>query len=204
MARSGNGNNEDWFADLDAELEKKTQSIVKDVAELNSQRGKVNRSLIEDFAKIQSRFAKINVHLTMEPAQSVYAEPTSIPEQYKMKEDFDYAGVKNIQLVDRTQEQGRMGDSLKVWYYNDETTMHVRVVFEYCEGEHYYKYAGWKRVFGQFVIYDAPLGEVDMDELHKKLAEVVKAWYESHLRRNREVLISSLKDSFEKGETFTE
>jgi len=204
MARSGNEDKGDWFADLDAELEKKTQSIVKDVAELNSQRGKLNRSLIEDFAKIQARFAKINVHLTMEPAQSAYAEPTSIPEQYRMKEDFDYAGVKNIQLVDRTQEQGRMGDSLKVWYYNDETTMHLRVVFEYCEGEHYYKYAGWKRVFGQFVIYDVPLGEVDMDDLHAKLAEVVKAWYESHLRRNREVLISALKDSFEKGETFTE
>ena len=204
MAPSGNAGKDDWFADLDAELEKKTQNIVRDVAELNSQRAKVNRALIEDFAKIQARFGKINVLLTMEPAQSVYAEPTAVPEVWQPKADFDYAGVKNIQLVDRTQDQGRMGDSLKVWYYSDDSATRVRVVFEYCEGEHYYKYAGWKRVFGQFVIYDAPLSEMSMDDLHAKLADVVKAWYESHLRRNREVLIAALKERFEKGETFTE
>ena len=204
MAPSGNADKDDWFADLDAELEQKTQNIVKDVAELNAQRAKVNRSLIEDFARIQARFERIDVHLTMEPARNVFSEPTSIPEQYTMKNDFDYAGVKNIQLVDRTQEQGRNGDSLKVWFYNDEVTMRMRMVFEYCEGEHYYKFAGWKRMFGQFVIYDAPLGEVDMDMLHEKLGEVVKAWYESHLRRNRELLISALKETFEKCETFTE
>ena len=204
MAPKGNADKGDWFADLDAELEEKTQNIVKDVEELNAQRGKVNRTLIEDFARIQARFGKIDVHLTMEPTRSVFSEPTSIPERYTMREDFDYAGVKNIQLVDRTQEQGRMGDSLKAWYYNDELTMRLRMVFEYCEGEHYYKYAGWKRMFGQFVIYDIPLSEVDMDELHEALGEVVKAWYESHLRRNRELLISALKERFEKGETFTE
>jgi len=204
MAPSENAGKDDWFADLDAELEKKTQNIVKDVQELNSQRGKVNRSIVEDFARIQARFGKINVHLTMEPARNTFSEPTSIPEQYTMKEDFDYAGVKNIQLVDRSQEQGRLGDSLKVWYYNDEITMRVRVVFEFCEGEHYYKYAGWKRVFGQFIIYDAPVAEVDMDELHERLAEVVKSWYESYLRRNRDLLITSMKEKFEKGEAFTE
>lgn len=204
MAPKGNVDKGDWFADLDAELEEKTQNIIKDVEELNAQRAKVNRTLIEDLARIQARFGKIDVHLTMEPAKNVFSEPTSIPEKYVMREDFDYAGVKNIQLVDRTQEQGRMGDSLKVWYYNDELTMRLRMVFEYCEGEHYYKYAGWKRMFGQFVIYDSPLGEVDMDELHEALGEVVKAWYESHLRRNREQLISALKERFEKGETFTE
>ena len=78
------------------------------------------------------------------------------------------------------------------------------MVFEYCEGEHYYKYAGWKRVFGQFVIIDSALNDVDMDDVHDKLGEVVKAWYESHLRRNRDVLISYLKSNFEKGETFAE
>ena len=204
MVRSGNEGRDDWFAELDAGLEKKTRNIIRDVEELKSQQGKVNRSLVEDFARLLARFEKINVHRTMEPAKSVFAEPTSIPDQYKMKEELDYASIKNIQLVDRTQEQGRMGDSLKVWYYNDENTMRIRMVFEYCEGEHYYKYAGWKRVFGQFLIYDAALSEMNMDELHENLAEVIKAWYESHLRRNREVLIAALGERFEKGETFTE
>jgi hypothetical protein len=160
--------------------------------------------LIEDFAKINDRFQKIDVHLIMEPAKNVFSQPTSMPERYAMREDFDYAGVKNIQLVDRTQEQGRMGDSLKVWYYNDGLTMRLRIVFEHSEGERYYKHAGWKRMFGQFIIYDSSLDEVDMDDLHSALGEVVKAWYESHLRRNRELLIAALTEKFEKGESFTE
>jgi hypothetical protein len=32
----------------------------------------------------------------------------------------------------------------------------------------------------------------------------VKSWYESHLRRNRDILIKHLKDNYERGETFTE
>ncbi|HOL08017.1 MAG TPA: hypothetical protein PKX52_07265 [Methanomassiliicoccaceae archaeon] len=204
MGPSERAGKNDWFAELDAELEEKTQKIVKDVEKLNTQRGEINRTLIEDFAKINDRFQKIDVHLIMEPAKNVFSQPTSMPERYAMREDFDYAGVKNIQLVDRTQEQGRMGDSLKVWYYNDGLTMRLRIVFEHSEGERYYKHAGWKRMFGQFIIYDSSLDEVDMDDLHSALGEVVKAWYESHLRRNRELLIAALTEKFEKGESFTE
>ncbi|HOK27982.1 MAG TPA: hypothetical protein PLI21_03045, partial [Methanomassiliicoccaceae archaeon] len=114
MGPSERAGKNDWFAELDAELEEKTQKIVKDVEKLNTQRGEINRTLIEDFAKINDRFQKIDVHLIMEPAKNVFSQPTSMPERYAMREDFDYAGVKNIQLVDRTQEQGRRGDALKV------------------------------------------------------------------------------------------
>lgn len=199
-----NERKDDWFNQLDAELEQSTQNIEKDVAELKGQKATVNRALIEDFAKIKTRFDKLRVFLTMEPPQSVYADPTSTQEQWNIKPDFDFSAINNIQLIDRTQVQGRMGDSLKVWYYPDEKGLRVRIVFEYCEGEHYYKYAGWKRVFGQFVIYDASLAEVDLNPLHEQLAKVVKAWYESYLKQNREVLIDSLKQNFQKGETFTE
>ncbi len=195
---------DDWFKKLDAELEQQTQSIVKDMAELNNQKKTINRTLIEDFWKVLVRFGKINVHFTMEPSHSAFAQFVTYPDEWKFKEEFNFSGVNNIQLVDRTQEQGRMGDSLKVWYYNDDSSPRVRMVFEYCEGEHYYKYAGWKRVFGQFVIYDAALNDFNMKEVHSKLGDVVKAWYESHLRRNRDVLIDHLKANYEKGETFTE
>lgn len=205
---SANGGKDDWFAQLDAELEKKTQNIINDTAELRNQKRTINRALMEDFAKIQARFARINVLLTMEPPLSVFVQPTSgVPEDYtnlKVRDDFDFSSVNNIQLIDRTQEQGRMGDSLKAWYYTDDGSIRFRMVFEYCEGEHYYKYAGWKRVFGQFIVYDSNLPELDVEMIHEKMGLVVKSWYESHLRRNREVLISSLKDTFEKGETFTE
>ena len=78
------------------------------------------------------------------------------------------------------------------------------MVFEYCEGEHYYKYSGWKRIFTQRVLYDTTLSALSFDKLHKIMADVVKTWYESHLRRNREILIKHLKENYEKGESFTQ
>jgi hypothetical protein len=109
-----------------------------------------------------------------------------------------------MQLIDRSQVQGRMGDSLKVWYYSVESAPHIRMVFDYCEGEHYYKYAGWKRIFGQFIIYDAALNDYDEEGMHEAMRDVVLSWYESHLRNNRDILINHLKENYEKGETFTE
>ncbi len=78
------------------------------------------------------------------------------------------------------------------------------MVFEYCEGEHYYKYSGWKRIFTQRVLYDTTLNALSFDKLHKVLADVVKIWFESHIRRNRENLIKHVKDNYEKGETFSQ
>ncbi|MBI0584459.1 MAG: hypothetical protein ISF22_09580 [Methanomassiliicoccus sp.] len=204
MAPKASTDGDDWIKQLDAELEKQTQDIKKDVAELQTQMGALNKTLISDLDQIKERFDKQKIFLTMEPQRSLYAQQDDTLENWTFKKDFRPEDVRNIQLIDRTQEQGRMGDSLKVWYYNDNGTVRLRMVFEYCEGEHYYKYAGWKRVFGQFVLFDAALSDVDIDEVHDKMAIVVKGWFESHLRRNREVLISTLRDNFEKGETFTE
>jgi hypothetical protein len=204
MAPKASSDKDDWIKQLDAELEKQTQDIKKDVAELQTQMGALNKTLISDFDQIKERFDKQKIFLTMEPQRSVYAQQDDTLENWDFKNDFRPEEIRNIQLIDRTQEQGRMGDSLKVWYYNDNGTVRLRMIFEYCEGEHYYKYAGWKRVFGQFVLYDAALSDIDLNELHDKMAIVVKAWFESHLRHNREVLINALKDNFEKGETFTE
>lgn len=204
MAPKASSDKDDWIKQLDAELEKQTQDIKKDVAELQDQMGALNKTLISDFDQIKERFDKQKIFLTMEPQRSVYAQQDDTLENWDFKKDFRPEDIRNIQLIDRTQEQGRMGDSLKVWYYNDNGTVRLRMIFEYCEGEHYYKYAGWKRVFGQFVLYDAALSDIDINEIHDKMAIVVKSWFESHLRHNREVLINTLKDNFEKGETFTE
>jgi len=198
------GKEQDWFAELDAELQKQTESISKDLAELNNQKRMINKTLIEDFWKVYMRFQKINVNMTMEPTHEVFANFEEYPEKWHFKEGFNFAAVNNLQLVDRTQDQGRMGDSIKFWYYSVDSTPHVRMIFEYCEGEHYYKYAGWKRIFAQFVIYDSPMTKIDVEKFHAKLGEVVKVWYESHLRRNRDIVIKHLKENFERGETFTE
>jgi hypothetical protein len=196
---------EDWFTELDAQLEKEKQAIDKDQAELDNHKRKVNMALLDDFWKIIQRFDQArHINMTMDPAADTFAVFESYPDVWRFKENFDFARVNGLQLVDRTQDQGRMGDSIKVWFYQSDSTMRVRMIFQYCEGEHYYKYAGWKRIFAQFVIYDAPLSRVSMDELHAKLGDVVKVWFESHLRKNRDVIIKHLKETYERGETFTE
>jgi hypothetical protein len=195
---------EDWFAALDKELEKRTKEIISDVEEQDAQKSEINQTLIEDFWRIWIRFNREGVHFTMEPSHSAFAQFEDFPEPWKFKPKFKFSTVNTVQLIDRTQDQGRVGDSLKAWYYNTSKATHLRMVFEYCEGEHYYKYSGWKRIFTQRVLYDATLNSLSYDKLHKILADVVKIWYESHIRRNRENLIKHLKDNYEKGETFTQ
>jgi hypothetical protein len=198
---------EDWFAKLDAELEKKTQAINKDKDELNFQQAAVTKVLIEDFCNIQNRFDRIKVPMNMDPGYgtfAMYAERDTYPQKWTFKPGFDFESVNIIQLVDMSQVQGRTGDSLKAWFYMDDMTPHIRMVFNYCEGERYYRYDGWKRIFGQYVIYDAPLAKFDEKVMHDRLYSVVVAWYESHLKSNRDILINHLKEKYEKGGGYTE
>ncbi len=196
------GKEEDWFAQLDQELEKKTTQITDNFMEQNTQKGTINKALLEDLFRIWIRFNKINVHYTMLPESSTFAAFVVYPEQWSFKTDFDYTGIDNASLTDRTQT--RVGDSLKIWYYAVDSQTHFRMIFEFCEGEHYYKYAGWKRIFTQYVLLDVPITKFDEKKYHEVLADVVKNWYESHLRRDREIILKHIRDKYEKGETFTQ
>lgn len=199
------GKEEDWFAQLDEELEKKTTQITDNFVEQNNQKQIINKTLLEDLFRIWIRFNKINVHFSLAPdpqGPATFATFVVYPEQWSFRPDFDFAGVDNISLTDRTQT--RVGDSLKVWYYSVDSQTHLRVVFEYCEGEHYYKYAGWKRIFSQYVLLDLPVTKFDERKYHDVLADIIKNWYESHLRRDREIILKHVREKYEKGETFTQ
>ncbi|RLF49055.1 MAG: hypothetical protein DRN20_03065 [Thermoplasmata archaeon] len=196
--------NDDWILALDQELEKKRDEILKDVNEQNTRKANINRTLIKDFWNIWLRFNKINIHMTMEPSHTAFAQFEEFPERWRFKPNFDFSAVNTIQLVDKTLDQGRVGDSIKVRHYYVDKVPHLRMVFEFCEGEHYYKYSGWKRIFVQYILYDSPLNKVSVKRIHEILADIIKVWYESHLRRNRDMLLKYIKDNFEKGETFTQ
>jgi hypothetical protein len=199
------GKEEDWFTQLDEELEKKTTQITDNFVEQNNQKQIINRALLEDLFRIWIRFNKINVHFSLAPdpqGPTTFATFAVYPEQLSFRPDFDFAGVDNISLTDRTQT--RVGDSLKVWYYSVDSQTHLRMVFEFCEGEHYYKYAGWKRIFSQYVLFDLPVAKFDEKKYHDVLADVIKNWYESHLRRDREIVLKHVREKYEKGETFTQ
>jgi len=202
MPAKPEGKEEDWFAQLDEELEKKTVQITDNFEEQTSHKDVINRALVEDLFRIWIRFNKINVHFSMVPESSAFAQFVVYPEQWSFKQDFDFAGVDNVYLTDRT--QNRVGDSLKAWYYSVESQTHLRMVFEFCEGEHYYKYAGWKRIFTQYLLLDVPITKFEEKKYHDVLADVIKTWYESHLRRDREVILKHIREKYEKGETFTQ
>jgi hypothetical protein len=196
------GKDADWFAELDAELEKKMLQINDNIVEQSTQKVTINKSLLEDFYRVWIRFNKINVHFTLLPEAGTFAQFVVYPEQWNFKPDFDFGSIDNITLTDRT--QGRVGDSLKAWYYSVDSQTHFRIAFEFCEGEHYYKYAGWKRIFSQYVLLDMPVAKFEDKRYHEILADVIKVWYESHLRRDREIVLKQLREKYEKGETFTQ
>jgi len=196
------GKEADWFTELDQELEKKMLQITDNLVEQNTQKVAINRSLLDDFYRIWLRFNKINVHFTMVPESSTFAQFVVYPDQWSFKPDYDFGGADNITLTDRT--QGRVGDSLKAWYYSVDSQTHFRMAFEYCEGEHYYKYAGWKRIFSSYNLLDVPVTKFEEKRYHEVLADVIRAWYESHLRRDREIVLKHFREKYEKGETFTQ
>jgi len=196
------GKEGDWFEQLDQELEKKTSQITDNYIEQNNQKGVINKALLEDLFRIWLRFNKINVHYTMIPESSTFANFVVYPEQWSFKPDFDYTIVDNAYLTDRSQT--RVGDSMKAWYYNIDSQTHFRLVFEFCEGEHYYKYAGWKRIFSQYVLLDVPVSKFDEKKYHEVLTDIIKNWYESHLRHDREIILKHVREKYEKGETFTQ
>ena len=200
------GKDDDWFDALDAELEKKTQEIVQAVGEESVEREDLNRAIIDDFWRIWKRFNKVNVIMSMEPSYNNWAlfADTFPDGEWSWKPGFRPATVATVQLVDRTMDQGRIGDALKVAHVNVDEKPHLRVTFEYCEGEHYYKYSGWKRIWSVHTLFDEPLSRTEIKDLRKLFADIVKVWYESHLRRNRDLLIKHLKAEYERVETFNQ
>jgi len=196
---------DDWFRELEEELTKKTEELIQTSGEEKRLKLDLNRTLVEDFMRIWHKFNESRIHVTMDPPHNLYATFKNYPNDWELKPDFDFSTISTLQLVDKTQYQGRVGDGIKFTYYTDEKGVtHLRGTFEYCEGESYYKYSGWKRIYNVHVLYDAPISKVDMDRIHQILADIVKVWFESHLRKNRDLLISHIKNTYEKGETYTQ
>jgi len=200
---SKNANKEDWFDKLEKELETKTKKIYTDLSVQNKTKVNINETLIEDLWKIWLKFNEINVHFTLEPPSSQWAIFEEYPDIWRLKDDVNYSSINLITLTDTTRAEGRTGDSLKILYYDSDNKESLRLAFEFCEGEKYYKYSGWKRVYSQYILYDAEVKKVNLDKIHEILADIIKAWFESHLRRKRDVIISHIKENYEKGETFT-
>lgn len=206
MASNKKSKSGDWFDELDAELEEKTEEVFRDLGERDSRMAELNRQFIKDFWRIWIRFEKLNVHFSIQPDYSSFAHFKEFPENWDFKEDFDFSSVRKLKLMDKTQEDNRTGDTLVLEYYTEEEKLHLGMFFEYCEGETYYKYSGWKRIFARYQLFEAefPIDDDTVEQIHDVLKEIIKKWYESHLKRNREIIIDHIEDNFEKLEEYPE
>ncbi len=196
----------DWFDELDAELDEKTSEVFRNLGERDSKMAEINRQFIKDFWRIWIRFEKLNVHFSMQPDYSSFAHFDEFPENWEFREDFDFSSVKKIKLMDKTQENNRTGDSLVLEYYNKDEKLRIGLFFEFSEGETYYKYSGWKRIFARYSLFDEefPVEDEEMDEFHDILKEIVKKWYGSHLKQDRDMIINHIENEYEKVEEYPE
>jgi len=197
---------DEWFDTLEQDLQKTKDAVSHDLVEESGKRGEINTQILEDFWRVWKKFHEIGVHFTLEPGYETWAifMDTFPSGPWEWRKGFDAASVSAIQLIDRTQDQGRTGDALKCTYYEAEGRGRLRVIFEYCEGEHYYKYSGWKRLWSRHTLYDASVERVDVPELRKIFGDVVRVWFESHLRRNRDLVLKHMKKGYERVETFNQ
>ena len=195
---------DDWFEALDAELQKKTDQIVKDMVQTDKKRENLTKELLKDLWRIWLRFNRINVPFRIEPDQYSFLKFISYPNDWEMKgeDEFDYGSLNSMALIDVTPTENRTGDALKIIYYDKGGEKYIKMIFEFCEGEHYYKYAGWKRIFVQYILYDVPVKKAKLEDMHNILGDVIKAWYESHLRRNRDIILDHIRSKYVKGEEF--
>jgi CRP/FNR family transcriptional regulator len=145
------------------------------------------------------------VHFKMEPPHDKWVSHfEEFPNRWVVRRDFDFSRVWEISLVDITREQNRVGDSLKVLYYNTDEGERIKMIFEFSEGERYDKYSGWKRIYSQYVLYDAPVKSASIEKIREVLLKLIPVWYESHLKGDRNIIIDFVKKNFPKGATFTD
>ncbi len=195
---------DDWFSGLNDELQRRKGEISEDFKDVRDLRAEINRNLISDFWKIWTTFNKSGIHFSMEPNYATFAQFDDFPYgTWRFKSGFALENVDVIQLGDRTHDQGRIGDTLKAFYHTVNNKTNLRIIFEYCEGEHYYKYAGWKRIYTQHLLYDNSIDKIEMNKIHDIFKKLVRVWFESHLRRDREFFLKHLQKNYEKIETFT-
>jgi hypothetical protein len=191
---------EEFLSTLRNELVRTRSAALARVDENRQVRTEVVKRLLEDLWEIHNMFDEVNIHMTMEPTHTTFATFAEFPKKWSFKDGFDFASVSAMELKDRT--PGWVGDTLRIWYYTtQEGKVHLRVIFEWCQGETYQRYSGWMRIITQVVLYDSPAGDINVSQLHGVIKDVVVAWHSAHLNRDREKFLSHLREKYPAGTT---
>jgi hypothetical protein len=193
---------DDFVSSLKNELARRQEAVAgARTGEDLTHRGELNRRLLQDLWEVHNQFEEVSVHLTIDPAQTLFATFVEYPTKWTFRENFDFGGVKTIELADRS--AGWVGFTMRFWYYRTpEGGNHLRGIFEWCDGESYHRYSGWMRMMSQAVLYDAPEDSVNVREVHRILKDVVVQWYAAHLERTPEAFVAHLKEKYPKGASY--
>jgi hypothetical protein len=191
---------DEFLSALRSEIRRTGEAARSKVEENQAQRVDLIRGLLKDFWVIHNMFDEVGIHMTMEPAYTSFATFSEFPTKWNFKDGFDFASLTSMELKDRT--PGWVGDSLRLWYYTtQEGKTHLRVIFEWCEGETYQRYSGWMRIITQVVLSDTPANEANLTHLRGVLKDVVIAWHAAHVNRDRDKFLSHLREKYPKGTT---
>jgi len=191
----------DWFSKLDEQLAKKEKEVLKESSLTTGKKSELNKKILTDLWQTWVRFNMQNIHFTIDPPPNKWLEFTSYPDKFQLSNDFFFENVSHISFRDTAGDKERVGDSLKIIYKNEENET-ISVLFEFSEGEKYDRYTGWHRYFTQYILYESPLKSAKLEEVENVLLDVITKWYESQLRRDRNVIIEDIKKNYKKGETF--
>ncbi len=195
---------EDWFEKLQSDLNKKSEEILKGYNLETDKKRNINIEMVQDLWKIYLKFVDVNVHFTLDPPATNWASFTDYPTNWKIRDEYNFGALNSISFVDTTREDDRTGDALKMMYELGPEGEKIKITFEFFEGEKYYKYSGWKRTYAKHILYDSLVSKSSIDEIHNILSDLILKWYESHLKRDRNLLINHIKEKYPISESFTE
>ncbi len=195
---------EDWFEKLQSDLNKKSEEILKGYNLETDKKRNINIEMVQDLWKIYLKFVDVNVHFTLDPPATNWASFTDYPTNWKIRDEYNFGALNSISFVDTTREDDRTGDALKMIYELGPEGEKIKITFEFFEGEKYYKYSGWKRTYAKHTLYENLVSKSSIDEIHNVLSDLILKWYESHLKRDRNLLINHIKEKYPISESFTE
>ncbi len=182
------------------EKTKMISEIFETPGERKSEIAKHNKIFIKDLFRIWIRFQKINAPIGMCPEPLSFAKFTDFPENWELREDFDFSSLKVIKLSEKTSKGVGPGDSLILEYRTKNDDLWIELLFECVEDKKYSRDRGWTKTVSRYSLFQErfPIEEVKMAEFHDTLKEIVKNWYDSNLENNRDVMIDYVKSNYEK------
>ncbi|MEM3341084.1 MAG: hypothetical protein QW728_00155 [Thermoplasmata archaeon] len=192
------------FSELETDLKNLQDKTIKENIDMEKKLSEINRNILEGFltfAQTMDKTLHKSFLITPPPAEFLnYITPDG---NYEFRPEYKFERLSQIAIIDRSLDSSRNGDMINAVYVNEDNQRLLRIVFAYCEGEHYYKYSGWKRIFLERKLYEAPVDKIKFENIWEVLKPLFKVWFDSHLKKNRSTLIEYLNNNFERVSSYT-